>query len=150
MKLAQTLIALTWASTVRGFALVSHSVAARAAPVATTTTSPRSAIRMMSTASPMDFAKSEIADNKVVVFSKSYCPFCLSTKNLLNDKGVEYALYELNQMDGGDDIQDALLEISGQRTVPNVFINGKHVGGNSDLQDAAKSGKLDELLAAAK
>ena len=53
-------------------------------------------------------------------------------------------------MDDGNDIQDALLEISGQRTVPNVFINGEHVGGNSDIQDADASGKLDELLAAAK
>ena len=138
MKIAQTLLALTLTSTVRGFAFVSKS--------------PRTlGIRMMasSTSTPMDFAKSEIADNKVVVFSKSYCPFCMSTKNLLSQKGVDFTLHELNEMDDGVDIQDALLDISGQRTVPNVFINGEHLGGNSDIQDAEKSGKLDELLAAA-
>ena len=97
----------------------------------------------------MDFAKAEIANNKIVVFSKSYCPFCKKTKALLEDKEVDFKVYELNQMDDGAEIQDALAEISGQKTVPNVFINGKHIGGNSDMQDADASGKLDELLAAA-
>lgn len=77
---------------------------------------------------------------------QSFCPFCKKTKTLLTDKGVEFKLYELNEMDDGAEIQDALLEISGQKTVPNVFINGVHVGGNSETQDAEKSGKLDEML----
>ena len=99
-------------------------------------------------ASAMDFAKTEIENNKVVVFSKSFCPFCKKTKALLNQKEVEYKLFELNEMDDGADIQEALSEISGQKTVPNVFINGKHLGGNSETQEANSSGKLDELLAA--
>lgn len=49
-------------------------------------------------------------------------------------------------MDDGADIQDALLEISGQRTVPNVFIKGKHVGGNDDMQAASKDGSLKAML----
>lgn len=53
-------------------------------------------------------------------------------------------------MDDGAAIQDALLEISGQKTVPNVFIGGVHLGGNSETQEANASGKLDEMLAAAK
>lgn len=158
MKITETLFALTTmmmsTSVVRGFTSVSRSalsVATRSAlPTAgriSTPAAPRSlGIRMMSS-SPMDFAKAEIANNKVVVFSKSFCPFCKKTKSLLNEKGVDFALYELNEMDNGGDIQDALLEISGQKTVPNVFINGVHLGGNSETQEANASGKLDEMLA---
>lgn len=55
-------------------------------------------------------------------------------------------IIELDTMDNGSEVQAALLDISGQRTVPNVFIKGKHLGGNDDSQAAARSGKLKELL----
>ena len=51
-----------------------------------------------------------------------------------------------DQRDDGADIQGAVLDISGQRTVPNVFIKGKHLGGNDDTQNAVRSGKLQEML----
>jgi glutaredoxin 3 len=96
-----------------------------------------------------DFAKKEIANNKVVVFSKSYCPFCTATKNLLNELKVDYTLHELNEMGQmGSDIQAALQDMTGQRTVPNVFVNGQHLGGNDVTQAAAKSGKLQKMLLA--
>jgi glutaredoxin 3 len=46
----------------------------------------------------------------------------------------------------GDLIQDELHKMTGQRSVPNVFVNGQHVGGNDATQAAARSGKLQELL----
>lgn len=149
MKITRTVFALSMISVVSAFAFVSRSALSTSVK---TTTSPSTArtlgIRMMSsTLSPMDFAKSEIEGNKVVVFSKSYCPFCTKTKTLFTDKGVDFKVHELNKMDEGDDIRDALLEMTGQKTFPNVFINGQHVGGNSETQDAESSGKLDELLA---
>ena len=49
-------------------------------------------------------------------------------------------------MDDGNDIQAALLDLTGQKTVPNVFIKGEHLGGNDNTQAAAKSGKLAEML----
>ena len=55
-------------------------------------------------------------------------------------------IIELDTMDNGNEVQAALLDISGQRTVPNVFIKGKHLGGNDDSQAAARSGKLQEML----
>ena len=55
-------------------------------------------------------------------------------------------LFYRDQMDNGPEIQSALLDISGQRTVPNVFVKGKHLGGNDDTQAAARSGKLEEML----
>ena len=59
---------------------------------------------------------------------------------------VDAKVIELDQMDNGNEIQGALLDLSGQRTVPNVFIKGKHLGGNDDTQAAARSGKLEEML----
>jgi glutaredoxin 3 len=96
--------------------------------------------------SAADFVNSEIAAHDVVVFSKSSCPFCKKTKALMEDLKVEATVYELNQMDNGADIQDALLALSGQRTVPNVFVKGEHIGGNQECQDAAKAGTLQTKL----
>jgi len=91
-------------------------------------------------------ALSIIDGNPVVVFSKSYCPYCRATKTLLNEKlgSDKYFLMELDQVEDGAALQDALEDITGQRSVPNVFIGKKHIGGNSDLQ--AKKGELDGLL----
>lgn len=92
-----------------------------------------------------------INSSKIFVASKTYCPYCQATlKTLFEEKNVGddvATVLQLNQMEDGADIQDALLEISGQRTVPNIYINGKHIGGNSDLQELNQSGKLDQLLA---
>lgn len=59
---------------------------------------------------------------------------------------VNAKVIELDQVDDGADIQAALLELTGQRTVPNTFIKGQHLGGNDDTMAAAKSGKLAEMI----
>ncbi|TVY36983.1 Glutaredoxin [Lachnellula subtilissima] len=89
-------------------------------------------------------AQNIIDENAVAVFSKSYCPYCKATKSLLSDLGANYYTIELDQVDDGSDIQAALKEINGQTSVPNIYINKKHIGGNSDLQ--ALKGKLPALL----
>ncbi|KAI1970459.1 Glutaredoxin [Ophidiomyces ophidiicola] len=85
-----------------------------------------------------------ISDHAVVVFSKSYCPYCTATKNLLTLEGADFYTMELDQVDDGAAIQNALEEITHQRTVPNIFIKQKHIGGNFDLQ--ARKGELKSLL----
>lgn len=97
--------------------------------------------------------KQSIESNKVFIAHKTYCPYCHSTLKLINEKIKQNILkkedvyyLELDTMDDGSDYQDALEEISGQRTVPNVYINNKHIGGNSDLQALNSSGQLDKLL----
>eukprot|EP00308_Calcidiscus_leptoporus_P023442 CAMPEP_0119379876 /NCGR_PEP_ID=MMETSP1334-20130426/54466_1 /TAXON_ID=127549 /ORGANISM="Calcidiscus leptoporus, Strain RCC1130" /LENGTH=156 /DNA_ID=CAMNT_0007399509 /DNA_START=18 /DNA_END=488 /DNA_ORIENTATION=- len=90
--------------------------------------------------------KQTIAESKVVVYSKSYCPFCTKTKNLFSEMDVPITVIELDLMEGGSELQQALTALSGQRTVPNVFVNGLHVGGNDDTQAVARSGKLKEML----
>ncbi|KAK6460943.1 thioredoxin-like protein [Scheffersomyces coipomensis] len=91
--------------------------------------------------------KSTIASEKVVVYSKSYCPYCKSTKSLLDGLGQKYKLIELDIEKDGLTYQNGLQQITGQRTVPNVFISGKHIGGNSDIQALNNSGELKGLLA---
>mmetsp|Transcript_48 Transcript_48/g.124 ORF Transcript_48/g.124 Transcript_48/m.124 type:complete len:137 (+) Transcript_48:77-487(+) len=98
-------------------------------------------------AAPAEFVDSEVESNDVVVFSKSYCPFCTKTKDLLDCMGVEYAVHELDQMgDEGPELQMALFKKTDQKSVPNVFIKQQHIGGNDDFQAAAKAGKVQELL----
>ncbi len=88
-----------------------------------------------------------VNSGKNVVFSKSYCPYCTATKNLLNSKGVAYELLELDQRRDGSEIQQYLAELTSQTTVPNTFLKGKHIGGNSDLQQLNQSGELNRILA---
>jgi len=89
-------------------------------------------------------AQEIIDSNSVAVFSKSYCPYCKSAKTLLSEKGAKAYIIELDQVDDGAAIQDALEEMTKQRSVPNIFIGQKHIGGNSELQ--AKKSQLSQLL----
>ncbi|MCJ1357623.1 MAG: hypothetical protein MMC33_007619 [Icmadophila ericetorum] len=89
-------------------------------------------------------AQKIIDENAVAVFSKSYCPYCKATKALLTSLNANFYTIELDQVDDGSDIQNALYEITDQRSVPNIFIDKKHIGGNDSLQ--AKKSELPELL----
>ncbi|KAJ3375678.1 hypothetical protein GGF31_002882 [Allomyces arbusculus] len=88
-----------------------------------------------------------IAENVVVVFSKSYCPYCVKAKDTLKALGQAFTALELDQIDNGAAIQAHLLELTGQRTVPNIFIKQQHIGGCSDLLDLKAAGKLKSMLA---
>ena len=61
--------------------------------------------------------------------------------------GVDFKVHELDKIgDDGPELQMALFKMTGQKSVPNVFVKGQHVGGNDDTQAAAKTGKLQEML----
>ncbi|ORZ39524.1 thioredoxin-like protein, partial [Catenaria anguillulae PL171] len=87
-----------------------------------------------------------IAENGVAVFSKSYCPYCIKAKDTLKALNQPFYALELDQIDDGSAIQNHLAELTGQRTVPNIFIKGKHIGGCSDLLDLKAKGELAKLL----
>ncbi|GAB2299122.1 hypothetical protein Dimus_033194 [Dionaea muscipula] len=91
-------------------------------------------------------AKEIVSAHKVVVFSKSHCPYSTKVKNLLTELKVNYKIVELDTESDGSEIQSALLEWTGQRTVPNVFIGGKHIGGCDAITDLHGQGKLVPLL----
>ena len=81
---------------------------------------------------------------KVVVYVKDYCPYCTKAKNLLRKKGVEFEEIDISD---NDELQDYVREQSGQRTVPQIFINDKSIGGCDDMYALNSAGNLDPLLA---
>uniref|UniRef100_A0A4D5R9N1 thioredoxin-disulfide reductase (NADPH) n=1 Tax=Scolopendra viridis TaxID=118503 RepID=A0A4D5R9N1_SCOVI len=87
-----------------------------------------------------------ISSNKVMIFSKSHCPFCHRVKELFSSLKVPFFALELDNLENGLQIQSILAEKSGQRTVPNVFVNGSHLGGCDKTLEAHKSGTLMSLL----
>ncbi|XP_057437333.1 glutaredoxin [Lotus japonicus] len=94
-------------------------------------------------------AKEIVSSNAVVVFSKTYCPFCVDVKKLFANLGVNYKVIELDSEADGSDIQAALAEWTGQRSVPNVFIGGNHIGGCDSTKALHNQGKLVPLLTSA-
>ena len=79
----------------------------------------------------------------VEIYTKSYCPFCKRAKALLDSKGISYHEYEISTDEArAQEMRDR----SGRKTVPQVFINYRHIGGSDDLIAAERSGLLDELL----
>eukprot|EP00533_Pseudo-nitzschia_delicatissima_P001758 CAMPEP_0116104548 /NCGR_PEP_ID=MMETSP0327-20121206/14519_1 /TAXON_ID=44447 /ORGANISM="Pseudo-nitzschia delicatissima, Strain B596" /LENGTH=115 /DNA_ID=CAMNT_0003596817 /DNA_START=22 /DNA_END=369 /DNA_ORIENTATION=- len=96
-----------------------------------------------------DFINGEISANTVVIFSKSYCPYCKATKSLFSKSefsGINVATHELDKRSDGSNIQQTLLDMTGQRTVPSVWVGGKFLGGNSETQGAYASGQLQSML----
>ncbi len=81
----------------------------------------------------------------VEIYSTAICPYCVAAKNLLKMRGLEYTEVRID-LDAGK--RDEMLARSEQRrTVPQIFVNGAHVGGYDDLVAADRSGKLAELVA---
>ena len=93
-----------------------------------------------------DIAKQAIDSNAIMVFSKTYCPYCTRAKNALSELNLKYEVYELDVRSDGDAIQKALLDLTGQRTVPNVFVRGNHVGGCDKTLAAIADGSLQRML----
>lgn len=83
---------------------------------------------------------------KVEIYTKSTCPYCFRAKALLKEKGVEPDEVAVDL--GGEKRREMIERAGGRVTVPQIFINGKHVGGCDDLFELEDAGKLDMLLAA--
>ena len=100
-------------------------------------------------ASVLEKVRGLIQPGKVVVFSKTWCPYCDEAKEVFKSANVAFETYELDKLPDGEAMQKALLQITGQKTVPNIFISDKHVGGCSDLKAKIANGKAIEMLEAA-
>jgi glutaredoxin 3 len=82
----------------------------------------------------------------IEIYSTAICPYCIAAKNLLKAKGLSWREIRI---DTDPAARTAMLERSaGRRTVPQIFINGTHVGGFDDLAQADRSGTLAKLLEA--
>lgn len=107
-------------------------------------------VRAMSTGTDyVGMVNEKVAQNPVIVFSKTYCPYCSEVKSLFERLGVSAKVVELDELADGSSVQDAIGQVTGRRTVPQVFIGGQHVGGCDDTLAAKSSGKLKALLEAA-
>ncbi|HEX8642709.1 MAG TPA: glutaredoxin 3 [Allosphingosinicella sp.] len=83
---------------------------------------------------------------RVEIYTKFMCPYCARAKKLLDEKGVQYEEIEVS---GGGAKRDEMVQRAGGRTtVPQIFIDGRHVGGSDDLAELERGGRLDPLLAA--
>lgn len=84
---------------------------------------------------------------KVEMYSTAVCPYCIRAEQLLTRKGVT----DLEKIYVDRDParrQEMEARVPGARTVPQIFINGQHVGGSDDIHELDRQGKLDPLLAA--
>ncbi len=81
----------------------------------------------------------------VTMYTTAVCPFCVRAKQLLKAKGVE-AINEI-RVDLDPAQRDAMMSLTGRRTVPQIFVGDTHVGGCDDLEALMSAGKLDVLLA---
>ncbi len=83
---------------------------------------------------------------KIEIYSTTVCPFCVRAKMLLTKKKVEFT--EIN-LDKTPDRRDEMIKrAGGRRTVPQIFIDERHIGGCDDLYELEHDGKLDPLLTA--
>lgn len=73
-------------------------------------------------ADAMNLVKRMISDHTVVVFSKTYCPYCDMAKKALTNVGAKYEVVELDTRNDGASLQQALSQLTGRSTVPNVFV----------------------------
>lgn len=82
---------------------------------------------------------------RIELYTKFMCPYCARAKKLLDGKGVDYEDTDISM--GGPKRAEMLQRANGRTTVPQIFIDGRHIGGSDDLAALDREGKLDPLLA---
>ena len=88
--------------------------------------------------------KQECTMLKIEIYSKEVCPYCVRAKKLLTKKGLDFTEIDIAQQ---TELRDAMSKrANGKQTVPQIFINDKHIGGCDDLYALDAAGKLDGLL----
>lgn len=81
---------------------------------------------------------------KVEIYTKAWCGYCARAKRLLDEKGVAYEEYDISM--GGPKREEMQSRAPGAMTVPQIFIDDKHVGGSDDLATLERQGQLDGML----
>jgi glutaredoxin 3 len=81
---------------------------------------------------------------RVEIYTWKTCPFCIRAKKLLTQKGIDFTEYSI---DGDEIARDEMSRrANGRRSLPQIFINDRHIGGCDDIHDLDNQGKLDDLL----
>lgn len=79
----------------------------------------------------------------VTIYTTAFCPYCRAAKRLLDEKNIDYEAIDLTVK---GNFREFLVELTGQRTVPQILIHGQPIGGFTELQALDQSGTLDEFL----
>jgi glutaredoxin 3 len=87
-----------------------------------------------------------MADERIIVYSSPFCGFCGAAKRLLSQKGAAFT--EVDVMFDPQRRLEMIERSGGRQTVPQIFIDGRHIGGYDDLSALDQRGELDPLLAA--
>ncbi|MDB3873463.1 glutaredoxin 3 [Pelagibacteraceae bacterium] len=78
------------------------------------------------------------------IYTTPYCPFCIRAKKLLANKKVEFN--EIDLSENPDKFEEMLSKSNGARTVPQIFVNGEHIGDCDHIHDLDQKGELDKIL----
>ena len=81
---------------------------------------------------------------EVEIYTQPWCPFCARAMSLLNGKGA--AVREIDAPHGTAERRESIRRSGGRTTVPQIFIDGRHIGGCDELVALDRAGKLDPLL----
>ena len=81
----------------------------------------------------------------VEMYTTSWCPYCMRARALLRNKGVEFSEFDVEEEPGRR--REMVRRAGGRTSVPQIFINGEHIGGSDELAALDRSGRLDEKLA---
>jgi glutaredoxin 3 len=82
----------------------------------------------------------------ITIYTKGWCPYCVAAKDLLDEKGAAYTEIDIERMP--EKRTEMIQKAGGRTTVPQIFINGRHVGGCDDLYALDGRGELARLLQA--
>lgn len=97
----------------------------------------------------MEVLKTMINKYPVLMLSKTWCPYCKRAKGVLGQYSLsekDFHIIELDTREDGADIQSAAKQLTGQSTVPNIFIKGKSIGGSDNTAKLHSTGELKKLL----
>jgi len=81
---------------------------------------------------------------KIELYTTMFCPYCARARSLLQKKGVSFT--DIDVMVDDDKREEMVARAGGRRTVPQIFIDGRHIGGSDELVALDRDGKLDPLL----
>eukprot|EP00475_Leptophrys_vorax_P033061 TRINITY_DN51688_c0_g1_i3.p1 TRINITY_DN51688_c0_g1~~TRINITY_DN51688_c0_g1_i3.p1 ORF type:complete len:113 (-),score=12.05 TRINITY_DN51688_c0_g1_i3:150-488(-) len=87
-----------------------------------------------------------IEENRVMLFSKTFCPYCMKVKSLLNGLGIRPSVCELDKEFDGEEMEGAVFSISGRASLPSLFINGRFIGSCDDVASLHYNGRLIPML----
>ena len=90
--------------------------------------------------------KESISYNRMVIYTKGSCPNWIKAKALLDKGEVVYEEYDLEKMENSKEMHEALITVSEQDTLPNIFIHFLHIGDYSDLKRLHKNEELRDIL----